>query len=89
MKKLIIGCMLLSSVAQAEPFVEVGIGAVIDPYHWGCIKDGTGCSDNPVGSIAVGYEYKGFSIQLDHTSSLVEKDYGLNTISVKYRYTWR
>ena len=31
MKKLIIGCMLLSSVAQAEPFVEVGIGAVIDP----------------------------------------------------------
>ena len=86
---------LLSLAAAAQAFVEVGIGAVIDNRSYHCISDyrntatkSADCSDNPLGSIALGYQYKDFSLEIEHKSSLVEKDRGLDTVFVKYRYTF-
>ena len=81
--------MLASASAAAGPFAEVGVAQVVGG---GCINDFDdktrrwGCSDNPLGSIAVGWQYQGFTIQAEHMSSLVEKDKGLNLILIKYRY---
>jgi hypothetical protein len=81
--------MLASTQAVAGPFAEVGVSQVISD---GCVKDFDerakqwGCSDNPLGSVAIGWQHKGLAIQAEHMSSLVEKDKGLNVISIKYRY---
>ena len=90
----IIGAFLSLS-AQAQAYIEVGIGAVIDNRSYHCVSDyrntatkAADCSDNPLGSIAAGYIYKDFSIEIEHKSSLVEKDRGLDTVFVKYRYTF-
>jgi len=78
---------LVSTQAFSQAYVEVGIGAAIsnNPEH--CISDNKNtCSDNPLGMIAVGYQLKDFSVELEHKSSLVEKDRGLDTIFFKYKY---
>lgn len=87
--------MLVCVNAYADPFVEVGIGAYVGASEYNCIWDynssetpSSGCSNNPLGTFAVGYEYKGFTIQAEHMSSLVEKDRGLNLLSVRYRHTF-
>ena len=85
---------LCISTAWAGPYVELGIGSTIGPntIENGCISDWSpglkryACSDNPLGIAAVGYSYNGFSIHVEHTSSLREQDYGLNTVSIRYRY---
>lgn len=86
---------LMSFSAAAQVYLELGVGAVIDNRSYHCISDyrnpGTGkgahdCSDNPLGSAAIGYQYKDLSIELEHKSSLVEKDRGLDTVFVKYRF---
>jgi hypothetical protein len=86
---------LISLPAAAQVFLEVGIGAVIDNRSYHCISDyrntatrAADCSDNPLGSIAAGYMYKGFSLEIEHKSSLVEKDRGLDTVFAKYRYVF-
>lgn len=91
MKKLFftpIFIFCLSHIAYAGPFIEVGVGSTLGSE---CITDvedngSKGCSKNPLGNVAVGYSYNGFSVQAEHWSSLTEKDKGLNIISVKYRY---
>lgn len=42
----------------------------------------------PVGIIAVGYRVpnSGFRFEVEHRSSLVEKDYGQNMVSIRYRW---
>ena len=81
--------MIASAPAIAGPFAEVGVGQVISN---GCIKDFDertrqwGCCNNPLGSVAIGWQHNGLAIQAEHMSSLVEKDKGLNVISIKYRY---
>ena len=82
------------SAASAGPFIEVGIGAQLGPVAQdnGCISDWDdknrkpGCSGNPFGIAAIGWQQSGFSIQVEHSSSLQEKDKGLNVLSVRYRH---
>jgi hypothetical protein len=86
------GALLLvwMSPVFAGPYVEIG-ASVMD----GCITDYDekrkmqGCSNNPFGLLAVGYEYNGFAIEAEHRSSLVEKDPGFNALTVKYRWEWK
>ena len=91
--KLLPILLLVPTLTFAGPFVEVGIGASINVQD-NCIRDYTektksyGCSDNPLGMVALGWEHNGFSIQAEHMSSLTEKDPGLNVISIKYRYNF-
>ena len=81
---------LVSNLANAGPYVEIG-ASVAD----GCLTDYDekrkmqGCSNNPFGLLAVGYEYNGFAIEAEHRSSLVEKDPGFNALTVKYRWEWK
>lgn len=99
MKKIFAAVVLaLTSLsATAQVYVELGVGAVIDNVVGHCMSDydsrpgninTRSCSDNPLGLIAVGYQYKDFSVVIEHKSSLVEKDRGLDTVFVKYRYTF-
>ena len=90
--KYILPFLLIAS-AHAGPYVEMGVGGYFGEREYNCISDYdsrdtpvNGCSDNPLGSIAAGYSHKGFSLHLEHVSSLVEKDRGLNTLWLKYRH---
>jgi hypothetical protein len=76
--------LLLPATALAGPFVEVGVGTVFGACDHGCIKD------EPVGIVAVGYRIPktGLSLEVEHRSSLVEKDYGQNLVSIRYRKEW-
>lgn len=82
--------LVVSASAFSEPYVEVGIGASLTDSGTQCIKGHTNgdCSQNPLGFAAIGYEYNGFTMSVEHWSSLVEKDYGANIVSIKYRYTF-
>jgi hypothetical protein len=97
MKKLqiaLLSLFLSISTAWAGPYIELGIGTTLGPntIENGCISDWTpqlkryDCSSNPLGIAAIGYSYNGFSIHVEHTSSLQEQDYGLNTATIRYRY---
>jgi len=80
----------LSSLAMAGPFIEAGL-AVSD----GCLTDfdekthAMGCSNNPFGLVAIGYAWEDFTLEIEHRSSLVEKDLGINSVIVKYRWEWK
>lgn len=93
LKNILLSLILCASTAWAGPYVELGIGVKLGPntQDYGCISDKDkyyklGCSDNPLGIAAIGYEYKGFSLQAEHQSSLQEKDRGLDVMSIRYRY---
>lgn len=47
------------------------------------------CSNNPFGLVTIGYSWEGFAIELEHRSSLTEKDQGINAVTVKYRLEWK
>lgn len=92
MKKLIaLTALMFSSCnpAIAGPYIEFGI-AKADGAS--CIRDWDehtnrwACSDSPLGNLTLGYQYKGFSFEVEHWSSLTERDYGLNLFSFKYRH---
>jgi len=98
MKKLIAALMLvLPNLAIAEGFhLDLGIGYVPDAdskLGVSCISDydsyakAWGCSDNPLGYIGLGYNYRGFSLNAEHWSSFGEVDAGLNIFSIKYRFS--
>lgn len=59
----------------------------------GCLVDydlkrlAFGCSDNPFGLIVAGYRWENLSFEIEHRSSLVEKDRGLNAAIIKYRFS--
>ena len=85
--KRLIPVIFLSFPAYAGPYLELGISKADGGT---CIEDqkdngSFGCSTSPLGSIAIGYSYKGFSAEIEHYSSLQEKDKGLNLFSIKYR----
>ena len=72
--------LLLSTSAHAGPYIELGIGSTFGRCD--CTR-----LDNPVGIAAAGYDFKnGLSIDIEHRSSLVQKDYGSNLVSLRYRY---
>lgn len=81
---------MISSICNAGVYVEVGASAMS-----GCLTDYdeklnvNGCSNNPFGLVALGYQWEGFSIEVEHRSSLVEKDRGFNAVNIKYRYEWK
>ena len=70
----------MGELLAAAFFMEVGLG-----YVDGCIQDGPICSSSPVGMVSVGLEQNGFILQAEHTSSIRDRDYGLNSISLRYR----
>jgi len=83
----------------AQPFIEVGVGAVTG----GCLFDKASvqyanrrvfqsidCSRNPLGLLAIGYQFDDrWRIQWDHWSSLPDVDRGAEIVSIRYRYTFR
>ena len=72
-----------SSLMAAGPFIDAGIG-----YAEGCIEDYPTCSDNPLGIVGVGYQFdSGIIVEIEHMSSIKERDVGLNLLSVRYRLT--
>ena len=103
MKKSAAILLAVSLSASAQPYIEVGVGAAIGGcvYHAAETKhswiDRTrlqthpGCSPNPLGLIAIGYQFNDqWRIQWDHWSSLPDtKDRGMEIISIRYRYTFR
>jgi hypothetical protein len=81
--RTLLALLLLSTSAHAGPYVELGIGAKFGECD---------CSrlENPIGIVAVGYEWKnGFRFDVEHRSSLVEKDYGSNLATIRYRYEFK
>lgn len=88
MKALAIVLLLLPLPAMAGPYIEVGIakadgGTCIADY----LAPGVyGCSESPLGSIAIGYQWRGFSIEVEHYSSFENRDRGLNLLSLRYRW---
>lgn len=81
--------------ASAGPFLDLGIGAAIDVNESrgrNCIRDWNesaqnwGCSSNPLGYIGIGYDYRNLTISVEHWSSIMTYDAGLNLVAVKYRY---
>ena len=82
--------LLVASTASAYagPYLELGLSKADGES---CLRDWKedirrwGCSDSPLGSVAVGYTYKGFSAEIEHYSSIENRDYGLNLFSIKYR----
>ena len=82
--------LAIPATAYAGPYVEIGVSAMS-----GCLVDydeklrANGCSNNPFGLLAVGYEWNGLALEIEHRSSLVEKDEGLNALTLKYRWEWK
>lgn len=71
--------------AYGAPYIELGVQKEVG----GCIDNGGWCSRDPLGVAAIGYEFdNGFRAHLEHTSSLIETDGGLDTFSIRYRYTF-
>lgn len=82
---------LFTLPAHAGPYIELGIAKADGGT---CIRDLKnelsppvyGCSYSPLGNATIGYTYKGFAAEIEHWSSLQEKDRGLNLFTIKYRY---
>jgi len=95
MKKLLPLLLLVSLPAHAGLFVDLGLSKQIDSIKgkepvcitdWDAKKNVSGCSDDPLGYFSIGYQYKNFTAQVEHWSSLREKDIGLNLFTIKYRF---
>jgi hypothetical protein len=89
MKKWLYLLLLVPSLSFAGPYVEFGIAKADGGTCISDVKIETGklgCSESPLGNATIGYSYKGFAIEIEHWSSLVEKDKGLNLFTFKYRY---
>lgn len=89
MKRLLIPLLAFSTPACAQPYMDLGLsiqsGCLVD-YD---IKRGVpGCSDNPFGVIVAGYKWQALSFEIEHRSSLREKDRGLNAAVIKYRFSF-
>lgn len=82
---------MIPALAHAGLFAELGIAKADGGT---CIEDRKvesntyGCSTSPLGSVELGYSWRGFSVSVEHISSLQEKDRGLNLFSAKYRWEW-
>ena len=94
MKIAAIPMMMLCCSAAAQPFIEFGLGAptggCIYRYYKTSESDPV-CSEKPLGLAAVGWRLPyGFSVQLDHWSSLATtKDRGLEILSVRWRWEFK
>jgi len=75
--------MFMPLHANAGPYVELGIGSKFGACD--CPR-----LENPVGLVSAGYDFNnGLRLEVEHRSSLVQKDYGTNLVSIKYRYEFR
>jgi hypothetical protein len=102
MKRLLMILAALPCLASAQPFIELGVGAVTggclynaretvgsySPIRGGSITPG--CSRSPLGLIAVGYQFNDqWRIQWDHWSSIPDtRDRGMEILSIRYRFTF-
>lgn len=94
MHKIIIAAIMFlgTSHINAAPYIELGLakgdGAACI-RDWKAETNTYGCSSSPLGNVTIGYEWKGFHAEVEHWSSLQDKDYGLNLFTIKYRYTFK
>ena len=95
MIRALIGLSLLPFTVHAGPFIDIGLSKQIDSIKgkepvcitdWDAEKNVSGCSDDPLGYFSIGYRYKNLTAQIEHWSSLQEKDIGLNLLTVKSRW---
>lgn len=95
---VIFSICLLSQNALAGTYIDVGIGYAIrmdQSSGESCLRDWKkesnewGCSSNPLGYAAIGYEHKGFELSIEHWSSIAEYDAGINIASIKYRHKFK
>lgn len=91
MKKTLLSLLLVPSLSIAQPFAEIGFGAVVG----GCMNRfrvehpyPLECSRNPIGMLALGYEFGNIRVQWEHWSGIVVKDRGMEMVSVRYRWVW-
>lgn len=95
----LIAIMAASTVASlpatGAPFLDLGLGYALGvdaTAGKSCLRDWKkddrtwGCSENPLGYAAIGYQHQQLSIQFEHWSALREHDAGIDIISVKYRF---
>jgi len=82
--------MVLAAPATAVPYLEIGISAMDGCLHdYDEKRNAQGCSNNPFGLLAIGYAWNGLAFEIEHRSSLIEKDYGINAATIKYRWEWK
>ena len=79
---------MIPALAHAGLFAEIGIakadgGTCIEDYKAPGVY---GCSASPLGSLSIGYAWRGFAIEAEHFSALQHKDRGLNLFAIKYRW---
>ena len=95
MTRTLIALAMLPFTAHAGPFIDIGLSKQIDSIKgkepvcitdWDAEKNVSGCLGDPLGYFSIGYRYKNFTAQIEHWSSLQEKDIGLNLLTVKYRW---
>lgn len=85
---VVLGINIGSKCAQAgEFYAEVGIGIHPEKLDASGREAQIKGFTNPLGIIEVGYQFdKHFSIQFEHVSSIPKVDYGLNMLSIRYRF---
>lgn len=97
-KLLVVFTLLFSSTVFAGPFIDLGLSKQINSIKekesvcitdWDEDKNEWGCSDDPFGYFSIGYRYKNLTAQIEHWSSLKEKDIGLNLFTIKYRFEYK
>ena len=98
MRYFYIALMLIAQSSSADSFIEIGLGYGInidntigkscqrdwkkDAHEWGC-------SSNPLGYAAIGYEHNGFTLAVEHWSAITEYDAGIDIVSIKHRWTMK
>ena len=88
--------LLAPAAAIADPFLEFGLGYAISSdatIGKSCLRDWKkesqewGCSENPLGYAAFGYEHNNFTVAVEHWSAITEYDAGIDIVSIKHRWT--
>ena len=87
--------VLFTTNTYAEMFLDLGLGyAPRTNVYTGesCLVYYSDhklyCSSSPLGYVSFGYTKNNWTAAYEHWSSLQDKDYGLDVISIKYRFTF-
>lgn len=88
-------CMTSEPASADGAFLDLGLGYALDSdatVGKSCLRDWKkdsqewGCSENPLGYAALGYQAGRVTFAIEHWSALSEYDAGLDIVSVKVRF---